>query len=149
MTERKARAGEGLPSAQTPAAEAKAAMAGFLKEFSTLSGRREIHLETSGRATDHVERKDDVLWPAGPFGQAEVEAPHQKAFNAYLRNGDDDGLRGLTLEGKAMSTQRGRRWWRAGRPADCRPHPVDAAVRPRPCGRWRMWCRSTRSRSTC
>ncbi|MCU0905749.1 MAG: phage major capsid protein, partial [Tabrizicola sp.] len=36
--------------------------------------------------------------------RAEVEAPHQKAFNAYLRSGDDDGLRGLTLEGKAMST---------------------------------------------
>ncbi|NVK14451.1 MAG: phage major capsid protein, partial [Rhodobacteraceae bacterium] len=31
-------------------------------------------------------------------------APHQKAFNAYLRCGDDDGLRGLELEGKAMST---------------------------------------------
>lgn len=31
-------------------------------------------------------------------------APHQKAFAAYLRSGDDDGLRGLTLEGKAMST---------------------------------------------
>jgi HK97 family phage major capsid protein len=31
-------------------------------------------------------------------------APHQKAFNAYLRSGDDDGLRGLELEGKAMST---------------------------------------------
>ncbi|MBA3910618.1 MAG: phage major capsid protein, partial [Rhodobacter sp.] len=36
--------------------------------------------------------------------RAETEAPHQKAFNAYLRSGDDDGLRGLTLEGKAMST---------------------------------------------
>jgi HK97 family phage major capsid protein len=31
-------------------------------------------------------------------------APHQKAFNAYLRNGDDDGLRGLELEGKSLST---------------------------------------------
>ena len=29
--------------------------------------------------------------------------PHQKAFDAYLRSGDDDGLRGLELEGKAMS----------------------------------------------
>ena len=35
---------------------------------------------------------------------AEGEAPHQKAFAAYLRNGDDDALRGLILEGKAMST---------------------------------------------
>ncbi|RMD92830.1 MAG: phage major capsid protein, partial [Alphaproteobacteria bacterium] len=30
-------------------------------------------------------------------------APHAKAFAAYLRTGDDDGLRGLELEGKAMS----------------------------------------------
>mgnify|MGYP002352584327 CR=1 FL=1 len=34
----------------------------------------------------------------------EAGAPHRKAFNAYLRHGDDDGLRGLELEGKAMST---------------------------------------------
>ncbi len=35
---------------------------------------------------------------------ADAEAPHQKAFNAYLRTGDDDGMRGLELEGKALST---------------------------------------------
>ena len=35
---------------------------------------------------------------------AEVDVPHKKAFGAYLRSGDDDGLRGLVLEGKAMST---------------------------------------------
>ena len=34
----------------------------------------------------------------------EAEAPHQKAFNAYLRSGDDDGLRGLELEGKSLNT---------------------------------------------
>ena len=31
-------------------------------------------------------------------------APHQKAFNAYVRSGDDDGLRGLELDGKSLST---------------------------------------------
>ena len=31
-------------------------------------------------------------------------APHAKAFDAYLRSGDDDALRGLDLEGKALST---------------------------------------------
>ena len=34
----------------------------------------------------------------------ETEAPHQKAFAAYLRTGDDDALRGLEMEGKALST---------------------------------------------
>lgn len=33
-----------------------------------------------------------------------AEAPHQQAMDAYLRSGDDDGLRALSLEGKAMST---------------------------------------------
>ncbi|MGR3435047.1 MAG: phage major capsid protein [Shimia sp.] len=33
-----------------------------------------------------------------------AEAPHQKAFEAYIRTGDDDALRGLDLEGKAMGT---------------------------------------------
>ncbi|MEO1197249.1 MAG: phage major capsid protein, partial [Pseudomonadota bacterium] len=35
---------------------------------------------------------------------ANETAPHQKAFEAYVRSGDDDALRGLELEGKAMST---------------------------------------------
>jgi len=34
----------------------------------------------------------------------QTEAPHQKAFNTYLRSGDDAPLRGLDFEGKAMST---------------------------------------------
>ncbi|SFI38674.1 phage major capsid protein, HK97 family [Jannaschia pohangensis] len=33
-----------------------------------------------------------------------AEAPHQKAMDAYLRSGDDDGLRALHLEGKGMNT---------------------------------------------
>lgn len=35
---------------------------------------------------------------------ADMEAPHQKALDAYLRSGDDDGLRALSMEGKAMGT---------------------------------------------
>ena len=35
---------------------------------------------------------------------ADQGAPHQKAFEAYVRTGDDDGLRGLELEGKALNT---------------------------------------------
>jgi len=35
---------------------------------------------------------------------AALDAPHQKAFAAYLRSGDDEGLRGLEMEGKALSS---------------------------------------------
>ncbi len=34
----------------------------------------------------------------------EIEAPHRTAFGAYVRSGDDDGLRALSLDGKAMNT---------------------------------------------
>ena len=37
-------------------------------------------------------------------GAVDTGAPHQKAFNAYLRSGDDDGLRGLEMEVKSLST---------------------------------------------
>lgn len=40
-----------------------------------------------------------------PLAQvAEMGVPHRKAFAAYLRTGDDDGLRGIVPEGKAMTT---------------------------------------------
>lgn len=35
---------------------------------------------------------------------AAPDAPHHKAFAAYLRSGDDDALRGLDLDGKALSS---------------------------------------------
>jgi HK97 family phage major capsid protein len=104
MTETKARAGEGLPMAQSPAAEAKAAMAGFLKEFSTFQDEVKSTLKHQEERLTMLNAKTMSYGRPALSARAEVEAPHQKAFNAYLRTGDDDGLRGLTLEGKAMST---------------------------------------------
>ncbi|WP_137111891.1 phage major capsid protein [Rhodobacter sp. SY28-1] len=108
MTETKARAGEGLPMAQiesrTPAAEAKAAMAGFLKEFSTFQDEVKSTLKHQEERLTMLNAKTMSYGRPALSARAEVEAPHQKAFNAYLRSGDDDGLRSLTLEGKAMST---------------------------------------------
>ena len=108
MTETKARAGEGLPMAQsesrTPAAEAKAAMAGFLKEFSTFQDEVKSTLKHQEERLTMLNAKTMSYGRPALSARAEIEAPHQKAFNAYLRSGDDDGLRGLTLEGKAMST---------------------------------------------
>lgn len=104
MTETKARAGEDLSHAQSPAAEAKAAMAGFLKEFSTFQDEVKSTLKHQEERLTMLNAKTMSYGRPALSARAEVEAPHQKAFNAYLRSGDDDGLRGLTLEGKAMST---------------------------------------------
>jgi HK97 family phage major capsid protein len=114
MTEIKSRAGEGLsPSqnfgaqssgAQTPAAEAKAAMSGFLSEFNRFQDDVKSTLKHQEERLTMLNAKTMAYGRPALSARAETEAPHQKAFNAYLRSGDDDGLRGLTLEGKAMST---------------------------------------------
>ena len=59
---------------------------------------------------DRMDRQDARLAKAATFartplaGAEPVEAPHLKAMGAYLRHGDDDGLRALPLEGKALNT---------------------------------------------
>lgn len=51
-----------------------------------------------------LDRKSAALARPALATTAGADAPHQKAFNAYVRSGDDDALRGLELDGKAMST---------------------------------------------
>ena len=51
-------------------------------------------------STANPSRSPARRWPAAP----RPRPPHKKAFAAYLRSGDDDGLRGLTVEEKALST---------------------------------------------
>jgi HK97 family phage major capsid protein len=93
-----------MSSVQSPAAEAKAAMAGFLKEFSTFQDEVKSKLKHQEERLTMLNAKTMSYGRPALSARAETEAPHQKAFTAYLRTGDDDGLRGLSLEGKAMST---------------------------------------------
>ena len=51
-----------------------------------------------------LDRKTSTFARPALSAAAELDMPHKKAMAAYLRTGDDDGLRGLNLEGKAMST---------------------------------------------
>ncbi|MGB4829150.1 MAG: phage major capsid protein [Paracoccaceae bacterium] len=104
MTEREARAGEGLSQALTPAAEVKSAMTGFLKEFNGFQSEVKQALQHQEERLTMLDRKTMTYSRPALSTAMELDAPHKKAFNAYLRTGDDDGLRGLTLEGKAMST---------------------------------------------
>lgn len=104
MTETEARAGGGLPKAHDPGAEVKSAMAGFLQEFSAFRGDVKKALQQQDERMTMLDRKTTSYARPKLSAQAEVEVPHQKAFAAYLRSGDDDALRGLVLEGKAMST---------------------------------------------
>ncbi|MEZ5913091.1 MAG: phage major capsid protein [Paracoccaceae bacterium] len=105
-TETKARAGTGLPDGPQPATEVKTAMAGFLSEFKTFQEDMKTELQQQKERLTMMDRKSVTQTLARPALSAavEIEAPHKKAFDAYLRTGDDDGLRGLVLEGKALST---------------------------------------------
>ncbi len=102
MTEAKARAGEGLP--RDPAGDVTAAMAGFLKEFGLFRAEVKASMQQQDERVTMLDRKTAIFGRPALAAAAEVEVPHRKAFGAYLRTGDDDGLRGLSLEGKAMST---------------------------------------------
>ncbi|SFS07999.1 phage major capsid protein [Yoonia litorea] len=99
-TETKSRAGEDL----SPAQELTAAMTGFVTDFKAFSQDVKSQLQEQDKRMTKLDRK--TMMTARPaLAQAAVaEAPHQKAFAAYLRSGDDDALRGLEIEGKAMST---------------------------------------------
>ncbi len=88
----------------SPAAEVKTAMAGFVNDLNDFQDKLNSKLQQQEERITMHERK--TMTHSRPALSAAVEtgAPHQKAFNAYLRSGDDDGLRGIQLEGKAMST---------------------------------------------
>jgi HK97 family phage major capsid protein len=103
MTEVKARVGEDMSSAQYPAAEVKSAVAGFLKEFSGFRAEVKTALQQQEERMTMLDRKTMTYGRPALSAQAEVEVPHIKAFDAYLRSGDDDGLRGLVLEGKGLN----------------------------------------------
>ncbi|MFW8634275.1 phage major capsid protein [Cribrihabitans pelagius] len=85
------------------AQEMQEAVSGFLHEF---KGFRNDITAKLKQAEERMNMLDRKTLPAGrpPLAAAQdLGAPHQKAFDAYLRTGDDDGMRGLELDTKAMS----------------------------------------------
>jgi HK97 family phage major capsid protein len=104
MTETNFGAGAVLPDGLHPAAEVKAAMSEFLNAFIGFQTDVKISLQQQEERLTMLDRKTTTYGRPALSAFAEVEVPHVKAFDAYLRSGDDDALRGLVLEGKAMST---------------------------------------------
>ncbi len=104
MTETKSRTGEALPPVQHPGAEVKSAMAGFMNAFNGFQDDMKKSLQQQEERLTMLDRKTMTYARPALSAYAELDVPHKKAFGAYLRSGDDDGLRGLVLEGKAMSS---------------------------------------------
>ena len=99
-TETTSRTGEDL----SPVTQVKSAIAGFVGDFKTFQDDMSARLQQQEERLTMLDRKSHTAYRPALAMKADAEVPHQKAFNAYLRSGDDDGLRGLELEGKAMST---------------------------------------------
>ncbi len=89
---------------EMPGVEVKAAMQGFLSEFSAFRDEIKSKLKEQEDRLNMYDRKSIPASRPILSAVAEVEVPHKKAFSAYLRSGDDDALRGLPVEEKALST---------------------------------------------
>lgn len=104
MTETKAWAGEEHPAPMTPMAEAKSAVAGFLDAFKGFQEDVKTSFQQQEERMTMLDRKTMTYARPALSTAVEQDLSHKKALSAYLRTGDDDALRGLSLEGKAMST---------------------------------------------
>ncbi|MCP5085886.1 MAG: phage major capsid protein [Rhodobacteraceae bacterium] len=90
--------------AGTSSIEVKAAMEGFLQDISEMNQEFRSTIQEQESRLNMLERKTSVTNRPALSAVAEVEVPHKKAFAAYLRSGDDDAMRALGLEEKALST---------------------------------------------
>ncbi|MGC8202242.1 phage major capsid protein [Aliiroseovarius sp. PTFE2010] len=104
-TETKARVATGMSdAAQGPAADLKGALAGFVNDLRAFKAEVKSEIQNQEERLTMLDRKSYTPGRPALATSADVEAPHQKAFEAYVRSGDDDGLRGLDLDGKSMAT---------------------------------------------
>ena len=88
----------------SPAEDVRRAVTGFVTQFKGFQADIETKLQQTEERMTMLDRKTLTAARTPLAGATEAGAPHKKAFNAYVRSGDDDGLRGLELEGKALST---------------------------------------------
>jgi HK97 family phage major capsid protein len=93
-----------LAAAAPAPQEAKAVATEFLKNFNSFKddmSKRMTNVTNHLEALDRkgAERRRPVL-----EASANASLPQQKAFAAYVRRGDEDGLKSLALEGKGLNT---------------------------------------------
>ncbi|MBB96449.1 MAG: phage major capsid protein [Rhodobacteraceae bacterium] len=84
--------------------EVKQAVTGFVSEFKGFQAEIETKMQQTEERLTMLDRKSQTAARPQLAGAVDASAPHQKAFDAYLRSGDDDGLRGLEFESKSLST---------------------------------------------
>jgi HK97 family phage major capsid protein len=90
---------------RTVAAEAKTAATEFLAGFRSFRDETSRRIAEMGTRIDALDRKSVELRRPALSTTAELKAPHAKAMAAYVRRGDDEPLRSLHVETKALNTQ--------------------------------------------
>ena len=91
-TETKASAGTGVSDGQSPAREAKAAMTGLLRDINGFHNEINSRMKQQEERLTMLDRKSVTQGRPTLSTCADTQAPHQKAFEAYVRSGDDDAL---------------------------------------------------------
>lgn len=80
------------------------ALSGFVRDIKGAQAALHSKLEQQEERLAMLSTKSISAHRPSLATSASESAPHQKAMEAYLRNGDDDGFRGLSLEGKSLNT---------------------------------------------
>ena len=81
-----------------------AAMTGFLNDFNSFQSELKTRLKEQEDRLTMLDRKSQTSARPALSRAADIDAPHKKAFAAYLRSGDDDGLRNIELDEKSLIT---------------------------------------------
>lgn len=84
--------------------EVKTAMDDFLQDVGKINTELKTRIQEQDKRLNMLERKTVETHRPALSAVAEIEVPHKKAFAAYLRSGDDEGMRSLDVEEKALST---------------------------------------------
>ncbi len=99
-TDAQAAGGTGM----SPAEDVRQAVTGFVSDFKAFQTEIDTKLQQTEERLTMLDRKSTFSQRTPLGGAVDAGAPHQKAFNSYLRTGDDDGLRGLEMDVKSLST---------------------------------------------
>ena len=102
-----------VPQALGPAApceaadhEVKSALTGFVQEFDAFQAEILSRFQKQEERLTMLDRKSAFSPNRPVLSQADAgETLHHKAFDAYLRSGDESRMRGLEIEAKGLNTQ--------------------------------------------
>lgn len=91
--------------ADNPMLEAKAAMTDFMRDFRAFQGRIDAKLRTQDDRISMLDRK--AVGRPNLSASAEAGAGEAKAVSAYLRHGDETGVRASALQTKGLNAATG------------------------------------------